>query len=369
MILISLMAQQYLEHSRRILTDLRSKFKGGSKGMGLISLFGHQNEYDLREGFPLLTTKRMASSAIFHELLWFARGDTNLRYLAQNGVKIWDGNAFDHNIPALVAEGIMPEGVTERYSDAWKEGIAEYVQRVAEDEEFAERFGDLGPVYGSQWRKWKHTDEGGETREIDQLGNMIEGLRRKPTGKKHIVTAWNPGEVGSMALPPCHVMFQATASDGELEVQLYQRSCDQFLGVPFNIASYAALTQLIAQQAGLEAKTFIHSFGDAHFYTGDGERRQWYEDNLGELQARVRAAQDLSDFEDIGAWLKDVLPAERDETKWQDHVPAIIRQLSREPLPLSKLTIADKPLDELVFEDFKLEGYKSHKPIKRRMAV
>jgi thymidylate synthase len=363
------MVQQYLDHAREILTSDRSKFKMGSKGMGLISLFGYQNEYDLREGFPLLTTKKMGVKTIANELIWFMKGESNIKYLADHNVHIWDDNAFDYNLSGLIGEGIVPESARERYSDSWQKAKEEYIQMVKEDDEFAERWGDLGPVYGTQWRHWKFQDGNGEEKEIDQLQQLVDRLSKKPTGKRHIVTAWNPGEVDNVALPPCHVMYQATASDGELELQLYQRSCDQFLGVPFNIASYAMLTQIIAQQAGLQAKTFIHTFGDSHFYAGDGERAKWYKDNLGELRKEISEAEDKEDYTGISKWLGDVLPNEREETKGQDHVTAIIEQLSRTPKELPRLEIADKRFDKLTIDDFILSGYDPEPTIKRAMAV
>ena len=364
------MVQQYLDHSREILTSPRSNFKGGSKKMGLISLFGYQNEYDLQKGFPLLTTKKMPFKAVAHELIWFMSGESNIKYLANNNVHIWDDNAFDHNLKNLHRERIVPESALERYSDSWQKGKKDYIQAIKEDDEFASRWGDLGPVYGSQWRHWKIIGDNGEVEEIDQLAKLIKGLSKKPTGKKHIVTAWNPGEVDNMALPPCHVMYQATANEeGEMEMQLYQRSCDMFLGVPFNIASYAMFTQLIAQQVGLTPRTFIHTFGDSHFYTGDGERAEWYRENLPLLKKLVLKTRNSEDYEDISKWLEEVLPAERLETKDQDHVTAILEQLARTPKKLPRLEIADKPFDKLTIDDFVLTEYNPDPTIKRAMAV
>lgn len=366
--------QQYLEHSKRILTDKRSNFKGGSKGMALISLFGHQNEYDLRDGLPLLTTKKLPFKGIVHELLWFIKGETNLRYLAENNVHIWDGNAFDHNIEGMVKAGIFPSVDVDRYktdksSSEWKGVQDEYVQKVKEDTEFAARWGDLGPVYGSQWRKWRFTDEHGNETQIDQLERMLEGLAKNPGGKGNIVTAWNPGEVPHMALRPCHVMYQVTSSEGNLEMQMYQRSCDQFLGVPFNIASYAMLAQIIAQQAGLVPKTLIHAFGDSHFYAGDGERAVWHGKNLSQLRNLLGKASSPSDYLGIVDWINTTAPKEREEMVGQDHVTAIIEQLAREPRELPRLQIADKHYSKLTIDDFTLTGYNPHNTIKRKMAV
>ncbi len=363
------MSQQYLDHSKAILTSNRSNFKGGSKGSGIISLFGYQNEYDLREGYPLLTTKKMFTRSMFHETIWFLRGDTNIKYLEDNNSPIWRPDAFQGNLPGMIKEGIFPEGLV-KYSPDWDKAMAEYGQRIKEDIEFAKRWGDAGPIYGKQWRRWEYYDHDKETFvEIDQLGKLIDGLRKKPTGKKHIVDSWNPGDTPSMSLPPCHVLYQATANEeGELELQLYQRSCDQFLGVPFNIASYAALTQVIAQEAEMIPKTFIHTFGDSHFYAGIGKRTQWHRDNFRELQKRVKSVSEKEEYLDIVDWININAPNDGNEEKY-DHVTAILEQMSREPKPMPQLHIPNKPFDQLTIDDFVVEDYNSHPPIRRSMAV
>ena len=310
------MVKQYLDHSRAILTSNLSNLKSGSKGMALISLFGYQNKYDLREGFPLLTTKKMGIKTIAHELIWFMKGDTNIKYLVDNNVHIWDDNAFDHNLRNMVSGRIFPESVLIRYSQEWKSARDDYIQRVKEDDVFAAIWGDLGPVYGSQWRHWKYVDEKDRVTEIDQLERLIEGLRKNPKGKRHLITAWNPGEVPDVALPPCHVLYQITSNEeGEMDLQLYQRSCDMFLGVPFNIASYAILTQIIAQQAGLEPRIFVQTFGDSHFYAGDGERAKWYGKNFQELRSRIRTVEESEDYLKVLSWLNNHIPPERKETE------------------------------------------------------
>lgn len=366
------MVQQYLDHSIAILTSEDTLFKGGSKGMGLISLFGYQNRYDLRQGFPLLTTKKMFWKGIAHELMWFMRGESNIKYLIDNNVHIWDDNAFDYNLKRMVGEGIVPESCSERYSSDWQKAKLEYVQRIKEDQEFAKRWGDCGEgTYGNQWRHWKYIANEGRVVELDQFGKFIDTLRKKPTSKKNIVLAWNPGEVekGTVALEPCHVMYQS-GSDGEvLDIQLYQRSCDMFLGVPFNIASYAMLTQIIAQQTGLQPRKFIHTFGDVHFYCGDGERSDWYKQNFRELGERVRKAEAPEDYKRVLDWLNGVLPKERKETEGQDHVTAILEQLSRTPRQMPTLEITKKDFDRLTIDDFVLKGYDPHPIIKRAMAV
>jgi thymidylate synthase len=229
-----------------ILTSQRSNFKGGSKESGIISLFGYQSVHDLREGWPLLTTKDMAIEPMIHETIWFVRGETNTKYLEDNKCSVWRSDAFQYNYPKMVKEGIFPANI-KKYSPDWDAALKEYRKLIREHKSgFAEAWGGAGPIYGEQWRRWKYFDEKqGKIVEIDQLRNMIEGLKKKPTGKKHIVSAWNPGDVPDMSLPPCHVLYQATGNEnGELELHLYQRSCDQFLGVPFNKASYALSTHL-----------------------------------------------------------------------------------------------------------------------------
>ncbi|WP_300682488.1 thymidylate synthase [Nocardioides sp.] len=208
--------QAYLDLLQRVLHD--GVEKSDRTGTGTKSIFGHQLRVDLAEGFPLLTTKKVHTRSVFGELLWFLRGDTNVRWLQERGISIWD--------------------------------------------EWADENGELGPVYGAQWRSWPAPH--GE--HIDQLKNVIEQIRRNPDSRRHIVSAWNPAQVDEMALPPCHALFQFYVADGKLSCQLYQRSADVFLGVPFNIASYALLTHMVAQVTGLEVGDFVHTFGDAHLY-------------------------------------------------------------------------------------------------------
>ena len=251
--------QQYLNLLNRILTE--GTQKGDRTGTGTLSIFGHQMRFDLRDGFPLLTTKKLHLKSIIYELLWFLRGDTNVRYLQEHGVRIWN--------------------------------------------EWADENGELGPVYGHQWRSWP--DYKGGT--IDQIKNVVDMIKHNPDSRRMLVTAWNPAEVEDMALPPCHCLFQFYAADGRLSLQLYQRSADSFLGVPFNIASYALLLQMIAQVTGLEAGEFIHTTGDTHLYLNHLE------------QAKL--------------------------------------QLTREPRPLPKMKINPdvKDIFDFKYEDFELIGY------------
>lgn len=242
-------------------------------GTGTLSVFGRQLRFDLRDGFPLVTTKKLHLRSIIHELLWFLKGDTNIAYLRENGVTIWD--------------------------------------------EWADENGELGPVYGHQWRSWPAPDG----RHIDQIAQVIEQIRTKPDSRRHIVSAWNPAEVDKMALPPCHALFQFYVADGRLSCQLYQRSADYFLGVPFNIASYALLTHMFAQQCNLEPGDFVWTGGDIHLYL--------------------------------------------------NHLDQAREQLSRAPFPLPGLIINRRPADifSYRFEDFTIEGYQSHPGIKAPIAV
>jgi len=242
-------------------------------GTGTRSVFGYQMRFDLSAGFPLLTTKKLHTRSIIHELLWFLRGETNVRSLQAEGVSIWD--------------------------------------------EWADADGELGPVYGHQWRHWPARDGG----EIDQIRQLVDGLRRNPASRRHIVTAWNPADVDRMALPPCHALFQFHVANGRLSCQLYQRSADVFLGVPFNIASYALLTHMVAQVCELQAGDFVHTLGDAHLYLNHLE------------QARL--------------------------------------QLTREPLPLPRLRLDPqvKDLFDFTFDDIVIEGYDSHPHIPAPIAV
>ena len=263
--------QQYLSLLNRILTE--GATKTDRTGTGTMSVFGNQMRFNLADGFPLLTTKKLHLKSIIYELLWFLRGDTNVHYLQEHGVRIWN--------------------------------------------EWADENGDLGPVYGHQWRSWP--DYNGGT--IDQIQNVLDLIRNHPDSRRMIVSAWNPAEVEQMALPPCHCLFQFYVADGKLSLQLYQRSADTFLGVPFNIASYALLTMMVAQVCGLKPREFVHTFGDLHIY--------------------------------------------------KNHLDQVREQLSREPraLPKMKLNPDRRELDEFVYEDFTLEGYDPHPTIKAPIAV
>ncbi|KQQ72789.1 thymidylate synthase [Rhizobium sp. Leaf321] len=263
--------KQYLDLLRHVMET--GADRGDRTGTGTRSVFGYQMRFDLNEGFPVLTTKKLHLRSIIHELLWFLKGDTNIAYLKENGVSIWD--------------------------------------------EWADEKGDLGPVYGYQWRSWP-TPDGGH---VDQIANLIENLKVNPNSRRHIVTAWNPAQVDDMALPPCHCLFQFYVSEGRLSCQLYQRSADIFLGVPFNIASYALLTMMVAQVTGLKLGDFVHTLGDAHIYS--------------------------------------------------DHFEQAQLQMTREPKPLPTLRINldVKDIFSFRFEDFALENYVADPSIKAPIAV
>ena len=235
--------------------------KGDRTGTGTKSVFGYQLRCNLQEGFPLLTTKKVYMKSIVHELLWFLKGDTNIAYLVRNGVNIWNEWPFQAYLKAMDKEEELP-----KHSPEWKAALKEFVNQVKEDDSFAQKWGNLGPVYGSQWRNF----EG-----IDQITTVVDSIRNNPNSRRHIVTAWNPPEIANMTksgLPPCHTLFQFYVAEGRLSCQLYQRSADVFLGVPFNIASYALLTHMIAAVCNLEVGDFVHTFGDTHLYNNHLEQ-------------------------------------------------------------------------------------------------
>ncbi|WP_226579190.1 thymidylate synthase [Halobacillus litoralis] len=314
--------EAYLELCRHIMNQ--GTRKEDRTGTGTYSIFGHQLRFDLQEGFPLLTTKRVPFKLIASELLWFIKGDTNIRYLLENNNNIWNEWAFQSWVESEDYQGpdMSDFGRRSQQDQGFKETYDTqmniFKKRILNDDAFAERFGDLGAVYGKQWRNWQTSR--GET--IDQLKTVIENIKHNPDSRRHIVTAWNPEDVPSnMALPPCHALFQFYVADGKLSCQLYQRSGDIFLGVPFNIASYALLTHLIAHECGLEAGEFIHTLGDAHIYT--------------------------------------------------NHTDQIEEQLSREirTLPVLHLNNEKTSVFDFDLEDITIEGYNPHPGIKAPVAV
>lgn len=303
---------EYLELMQRILDE--GAEVTDRTGTGTKSLFGTQMRFDLRENFPLLTTKKVRFDLILHELIWFLRGDTNIRYLVQNGVNIWNEWPYKAH---LIANG---KTVPPSSSDEWKTGIKEFVERIKSDEEFAKQWGNLGPVYGYQWRHWKTPDG----RVIDQIADAISLIQKSPDSRRIIVSAWNPADIQEMAksgLPPCHCLFQFKVVNGELSCQLFQRSADFFLGVPFNIASYALLTIMIAKITGLKPGEFVWTGGDTHLYL--------------------------------------------------NHLDQAREQITRDPRPSPKLIIKGDAtkIEDFKFEDFELVGYDPHPPIKAPIAV
>ena len=292
-------------------------------GTGTISMFGYQMRFPLAEGFPLLTTKRVPFKLVASELLWFIKGDTNIKYLLQNNNNIWNEWAFkrwvessEYNGPDMTNFGLRSQS-DEQFARSYEEQLAIFKERVLNEDEFAAKYGELGDVYGKQWRAWRTT----QNDVIDQLADVIHTIKNNPDSRRMIVSAWNPEDIPSMALPPCHTMFQFYVSGGKLSCQLYQRSGDIFLGIPFNIASYALLTHLIAHECGLEVGDFIHTLGDAHIYL--------------------------------------------------NHVEQIQTQLSREPRALPKLVLnTDKTsVFDIELEDLAIEGYDPHPTIKAPVAV
>ena len=302
---------QYLDLLSDIMATGYEK-KEFNTGIALKSVFGRMMRFDLSQGFPLLTTKRVFWKGIIHELIWFLRGDANVRYLAENGVHIWNDWAYREYVKAAKA-GDVPELTIEAFG-----------QKIAEDEAFAQQWGELGPVYGRQWRRWP----AGDGREIDQLKWAIMKLKKYPDRKHVVVSAWNPEYIyemaapgTTMAIPPCHTMFQFNVQSDRLSCMLFQRSGDMFLGVPFNIASYALLTMVVAQVCGYQPGEFIHTLGDAHIYS--------------------------------------------------NHYEQVALQTQREPrpFPTMKINPAKTDIDEFVYEDFALEGYDPHPSIRGEITV
>ena len=287
--------KQYLDLLKTILE--KGSKKGDRTGTGTISYFGYQMRFDLEDGFPLLTTKRVHLKSIIHELLWFIKGDTNIKYLVDNDVRIWND---------------WPYAEYQKSSEFKGETIEEFAEKIKESNDFAEKWGNCGPIYGKQWRNF-----GG----VDQLENLIHDIKTNPNSRRLIISAWNPTQVQSMVLPPCHCFMQFYVNDGKLSCQLYQRSADVFLGVPFNIASYALFTMMIAQVCDLKPGVFVHTLGDAHIYNN--------------LMEQVNL------------------------------------QLTREPreLPTMKINPNVKSIYDFKYEDFDLENYNPYKGIKGKVSV
>ena len=285
----------YLDLCQHVLDH--GTFKMDRTKTGTYSVFGYQMRYDLSEGFPLLTTKKLHLKSIIHELLWFIKGDTNIKYLVDHGVRIWND---------------WPYQTFKASPDFQGESMKEFAEKIKVDDDFAKKYGDLGPVYGAQWRNFNG---------VDQLSYILDTLKENPMSRRMILSAWNPAEIKNMALPPCHTLIQFYVSENKLSLQLYQRSADIFLGVPFNIASYALLLMMVAQVSGFEVGEFIHTLGDAHIYA--------------------------------------------------NHLDQIKLQLSRKPKtrPHVKLNPDIKSLFDFKFEDIKLENYDPYPTIKGKVAI
>ncbi len=288
--------RNYLDLCRHVLEH--GEDRSDRTGTGTRSVFGYQMRFDLSEGFPLLTTKRVHFPSLAKELIWFVSGDTNIKWLVENKVRIWNE---------------WPYAKFQKSDDFKGETMKEFVEKVIEDDDFAQKYGDLGPVYGKQWRNFNG---------VDQLQTVIDTIRHNPSSRRIILSAWNPAELEDMALPPCHAFLQFYVSaSGKLSLQLYQRSADIFLGVPFNIASYALLLHMVAKITNLEVGEFVHTLGDAHIYN--------------------------------------------------DHFEVVALQLQREPKPLPKLIIHgnQKEIDDFKFEDFEIVDYDHHPAIKAKVSV
>lgn len=285
----------YLDFLNNILTN--GKIRHNRTGIDTISFFGYQMRFNLEEGFPLCTTKKVFYKGVFHELLWFIKGDTNIKYLVDNGVNIWNE---------------WPYEIFKKSSDYKGESFTEFVQKIREDSAFAKKYGELGPVYGKQWRNFSG---------IDQLQNIINEIKTNPNSRRLIVSSWNPAEINQMALPPCHSLYQFYVNDGKLSCQLYQRSGDAFLGIPFNIASYSLLVHIIADICNLKVGDFVHTIGDAHIYV--------------------------------------------------NHLDQVKLQLSRKPKKLPKLIIKNhhKNIEDYCYDDFEIVDYDPEPAIKAEVAV
>lgn len=287
--------KEYLQLMKYVLEN--GKEKNDRTNTGIISTFGYQMRFDLAKGFPLLTTKKVHLKSVIYELLWFIKGDTNIQYLVKNGVRIWND---------------WPYKKYQNSPDYQKETMKEFIEKIKVDDAFAKKHGDLGPVYGKQWRDFNG---------VDQLKTVIDQLKSNPDSRRHVVNSWNPPEINQMALPPCHMIFQFYVIDDRLSLQLYQRSADVFLGVPFNIASYAVLLHMVCEITGYKVGDFIHTFGDTHIYI--------------------------------------------------NHLDQIHTQLERQPYEMPQLKIHGnhKTIEDFVYEDFELINYRHHPHIKAKVAI
>jgi len=304
--------RQYLD----LLEDIKTNGvrKSNRTGIDQITVFGRQLRFDLSKGFPAVTTKKLFTRSVIHELIWFLRGSSNIKYLVDNDVHIWDEWPYKHYLIK------NDKKVPDTNSDEWKQGMASFIENVKADNKFAAKWGEIGPVYGYQWRSWPTADG----KHIDQIAKAIETIKNDPNSRRIVVSAWNVADIDEMAkagLPPCHLLFQFYVEEDKLSCQMYQRSADTFLGVPFNIASYALLTMMMAQVCGLKPGDFVHTFGDTHLYV--------------------------------------------------NHLKQVDEQLSRRPKPLPKMKINPKVKDisKFTIDDFELADYNPHPAIYAPIAV
>lgn len=338
--------QEYLDTVRSILEE--GNYRPNRTGVDTVSTFMQTHEIDLSEGFPLLTTKKMDGfrwKSLIHELLWYFSGEEHVRKLREK-TSIWDEWADE--------EGHLETA----YGRFWR--------RYPLPDESAQLEGE---AWADEENPWVEEEDGNLV--FDQIQYIIDTLKgdnpeRGPNSRRLVVNAWHPGNAGVSLLPPCHYTFVFNVQNGRLNVHLTQRSGDIALGVPFNIAAYALIANIVAQRTGLKPGKFGHSIVDAHIYSGKGERGEWYRGNLQELSSRVEQVDDRKEFLNVREWLEEEAPGEEEEG--YDHVPGLLEQLSREPLSRSKIDIEDRPLDDLEFEDINLEGYESHDGIRFEVA-
>ena len=319
--------EQYHQLIKSILTNKYSGYKQNRTGIDTISYFGPQTEYDLSEGFPLMTTKKLFFRGVVEELLWFFRGEDNIKSLQEKDVHIWD--------------------------------------------EWAREDGGVGPIYPVQWRKWKTPYE---TEGTDQIAQVTDKLKNDPNSRRIILSAWNIADLKKMVLPPCHLIAQFNVMKENVDCKLFQRSADTALGVSFNIASYALMTYIFAQQTGRKPGRLIHTFGDAHIYCGKGRRGSFYEKNIDKLKKMISEANKPEDYLEIKEWIEKMAPKDEYEDVRKkdghiigkagyDHIPGLLKQITREPLPLPRIKIAEKTLEELAYEDFTLINYQYYPAI------
>jgi thymidylate synthase len=342
----------------------------------ILGLGGYQSIYDLREGFPLMTTKNVPPRLPFEELFWKLRGERNVKSLIDKKIHIWTANAFDHYLKNNSLKKDFP-----KHSKEWNDGFEVYKEKLKNDPDFINA-GDLGPVYGYQWRHWNGIDvvqghsegkewvpEHLEIREEDQLQKVLEGIKKRPGSRYHLLSAWKVDELKKMAIGPCPMLHQFSVFGENLDLNVYQRSCDVFLGVPFNIAQDSLLTHMVANETKLNPRKFIHSYGNVHAYLGVPPRSEFWtnKENVGKFQERFQEVKSREGYLDLKEWYIQNAPKESTGNERKDHIPFILEQLSKEPKILPSLTIIDKKIGlleaiKLPASDYiKVEGYDPHR--------